>query len=226
MGLFDRLFSKKNSVFADFWLKLKGHHHSNKKRGLYGYMWWTGLKIIALYFAIVIPLVLIAKSLIDLDVVFNYLTGNFSDGFVLITFLISESFLGMIPPDLFMIWATKFDSPLLILTILGLLSYIGGIFSYLIGYWFSTRPKIKAYSERALNKYILLAGKWGGAFIIISALFPFSPFSMVVMAVSLLKYPFRLYLLFGISRIARFIFQGLLYSGVFHMDSIIGYLSR
>jgi membrane protein YqaA with SNARE-associated domain len=217
--------SKRKPVFNDFWLKLKGHHHSNRKRGLYGYMWWTSLKIVALYFAIMIPLALIAKSLVDLNQVFSYLTDNFTDGFVLITFLISESFLGMIPPDLFMIWATKFDSPFLILTILGLLSYIGGIFSYLIGYWLSKRPRIKAYSERALNKYILLAGKWGGAFIIISALFPFSPFSMVVMAVSLLKYPFRLFLLFGISRIVRFIFQGLLYSGIFNMDSIIAYLS-
>jgi membrane protein YqaA with SNARE-associated domain len=132
----------------------------------------------------------------------------------------------MIPPDLFMIWSTKFDSPLLMLTILGLLSYIGGIFSYWIGYWFSTRPKIKSYTERALDKYIQLARTWGGAFIVISALFPFSPFSMVVMAVSLLKYPFRLYLLFGISRIARFVVQGLLYAGVFNMDSIISYFSR
>jgi len=217
--------TKQNSFFTDFWLNLKGHHRSNKKRGLYGYMWWTSLKIAALYFAIVIPLVIIGKRLIDLDQVFHYLTGNFTDGSVLIIFLISESVLGMIPPDLFMIWATKFDSPLLILTILGILSYIGGIFSYLIGHWLSTRPKIRAYSERALNKYILLAGKWGGAFIVISALFPFSPFSMVVIAVSLLKYPFRLYLLFGVSRIARFVFQGLLYSGIFNLDSIIAYLS-
>jgi membrane protein YqaA with SNARE-associated domain len=131
----------------------------------------------------------------------------------------------MIPPDIFMIWATKFDSPFLVLTILGLLSYIGGIFSYQIGYWLSTRPKIKAYSERALNKYILLAGKWGGAFIIISSLFPFSPFSMVVMAISLLKYPFRLFLFFGLFRIARFIFQGLLYSGILNTDSGIAFLS-
>ena len=217
--------TKKNSVFTDFWLNLKGHHHSNKKKRLYGYMWWTSLKIVALYIIIVVPLILIGKNLVDLNQVFHYITDTFTDGFVLIIFLISESFLGMIPPDLFMIWATKFDSPFLILTILGLLSYIGGIFSYLIGYWLSQRPKIKAYSERALNKYILLAGKWGGAFIIISALFPFSPFSMVVMAVSLLKYPFRFYLLFGISRIARFVFQGLLYSGMFNMDSIIAYFS-
>ena len=219
MGLFDKLFNNRNSFFADFWLNLKGHHQSNKKRGLYGYMWWTALKITALYFAIMIPLILIIRSLIDPNQIFQYLISIFSDGFILITFLISESFLGMIPPDLFMIWATKFDSPFLILVILGLLSYIGGIFSYLIGYWLSKRPGIKSYSERKLNKYILLASKWGGAFIIISALFPFSPFSMVVMAVSLLKYPFRFYLLFGISRIARFIFQGLLYSGI--LDTIM-----
>jgi membrane protein YqaA with SNARE-associated domain len=218
--------TKRNSFFANFWHNLKGHHRSNQKRGLYGYMWWTSLKIVALYFVIVVPLVIIGKRVIDLNQVFHYLTDNFTDGFVLITFFVSESFLGMIPPDLFMIWATKFDSPFLILMILGLLSYIGGIFSYLIGYWLSKRPKIKAYSERALNKYILLAGKWGGAFIIIAALFPFSPFSMVVIAVSLLKYPFRLYLLFGLSRIARFVFQGLLYSGIFNMDAIIGYFSR
>jgi membrane protein YqaA with SNARE-associated domain len=207
---------KRNSIFTDFWLNLKRHHNSNKNRGLYRYMWWTSFKIAALYFVIIVAFVLISKNLVDLNKGSHFLANHFSDGFVIIAFLISESFLGMIPPDLFMIWAAKFDSPILILTILGILSYIGGIFSYLIGYWLSKRPKIKAFSERALNKYILLTGKWGGAFIIISALFPFSPFSMVVMAVSLLKYPFRFFLLFGIFRIARFVFQGLLYSGVFN----------
>jgi membrane protein YqaA with SNARE-associated domain len=122
------------------------------------------------------------------------------------------------------IWTSKFNSPLLFITILGILSYIGGIVSYWIGYWLSTRPKIKAYSERALNKYILLARKWGGAFIIISALFPFSPFSMVVIAVSLLKYPFRLYLLFGISRIIRFLVQGVFYLKILNVDAFFDIL--
>lgn len=216
--------TKKNSNFTDFWITLKGQHHTNKKKGVYGYMWWTSLKIAALYIVIVVPIVLFIKSQVDLDSIFRNMTGNFPDAFILITFLFSESLLGMIPPDLFMIWATKFDSPLLILTVLGVLSYIGGIFSYMIGSWLSQRPKIKAYSERALGKYIQLAGKWGGAFIIISALFPFSPFSMVVMAVSLLKYPFKSYLFFGISRIVRFVFQGFLYAGLFNMDSIIASL--
>lgn len=187
-------------------------------------MWWTGLKILFIYFLVATPLILIFKYLIDLNPFFQYIFDNVSDGFILIIFLVSESILGMIPPDLFIIWTTKFNSPFLFLTILGILSYIGGILSYLIGSWLSTRPKIKAYSERVLNKYMMLVRKWGGAFIIISALFPFSPFSMVVMAVSLFKYPFKLYLLFGISRIARFLIQGVFYLNILNMDTFFAYM--
>jgi membrane protein YqaA with SNARE-associated domain len=182
-------------------------------------MWWTALKIVLLYIVIMVPIILIAKYLIDLNPILQYIFDNFSDGLVLSVFLVSESFLGMIPPDLFIIWTSKFNSPFVFLTILGLLSYIGGAISYYIGFWLSTRPKIKAYSERALEKYILMVKKWGGAFIVISALFPFSPFSMIVIAVSLFKYPFKYYLLFGVTRIIRFIVQGVFYLNVLNMDN-------
>jgi membrane protein YqaA with SNARE-associated domain len=214
----------KNSIFHKLLEKLKVHHHSNRKRGLYGYMWWSGLKIILIWFAIMIPLILIFKYLIDLNPLFQYIFDNFSDGFIITSFLISESLLGMIPPDLFIIWTSKFNSPLLFLTILGVLSYIGGIISYFLGRWLSNRPKIKAYSERVFEKYIVLVKKWGGAFIVISALFPFSPFSMVVIAVSLFKYPFKYYLFFGISRIIRFIVQGVFYLNILNMDAFFSNL--
>jgi membrane protein YqaA with SNARE-associated domain len=195
------------------------HHESNKEKGVYGYMWWSGLKIIIIYFIVMVPLILLFKYLVDLNPIFDYIVNKLSDGFILLVFLLSESILGMIPPDIFVIWTGKFSSPMLFIVLLGILSYIGGIISYFIGHWFSTRPKIKAYSERALNKYIILARKWGGAFIIISALFPFSPFSMVVIAVSLLKYPLRLYIFFGISRIFRFVIQGIFYLKILNLDT-------
>lgn len=210
---------KRNSDSSDFWTKIKKYHLTNKKKGLYDYMWVTVLKIVALYIVIVIPLILIVKHLVDFDGIFSTITENFSDAYVLIIFFISESFLGMIPPDIFMIWATKFQSPFMILTILGILSYIGGAISYQIGYGLSKIPKIQMYTERKLEGYILLTRKWGGIFIVIAALFPFSPLSLVVIAAGMLKYPFKLYLLFGLSRIIRFVFQGLLYSGLFHLDS-------
>jgi membrane protein YqaA with SNARE-associated domain len=207
-----------NTILKNFLARLKTKHHKNRGEGVYGYMWKTALKITLIYLLIMIPAVLAGKYLIDFNAIFSFITTRFSDMLVFTVFFISESFLGMIPPDLFVIWATKFENPLLIMTLLGVLSYIGGIISYYIGHWLLKSKKIKAYSERVLDKYINLVRKWGGAFIIISALFPFSPFSLVVIAVSVFKYPFRMYLLFGLSRIVRFVIQGIMYLNMFKLD--------
>jgi membrane protein YqaA with SNARE-associated domain len=182
-------------------------------------MWWSGLKIILAWFVIMVPVVLIIKYFINLDPLINHIVNNLSNFFVLLVFLVSESFLGMIPPDLFIIWTAKFNSPIYLVTLLGLLSYLGGIISYFIGKWISQRPKIKAYTERALEKYIILIRKWGGAFLIISALFPFSPFSMVTIAISIFRYPFKYFLIFGVSRIVRFVVQGIIYLNILDVES-------
>jgi len=207
-------------LLKTLWAKLKTKHHENKGDGVYGYMWKAVLKIMLIYLLIIISAVVIGKYLIDFNAFTGYITDRFPDILVFAVFFLSESFLGMIPPDLFVIWTSKFNNPLLILTILGVLSYIGGVISYFIGYWLLKRKRIKAFSERVLDKYINMVRKWGGAFIIISALFPFSPFSLIVIAISLFKYPFRMYLLFGLSRIARFIIQGVFYLNLFKIDSI------
>ena len=203
---------------------LKGNHIRNKRKGLYSYMLKASLKILAVYLVFIIPLILILQRLVDVSHIFAFLTENLSDVFIFLVFTLSESFLGMIPPDFFVIWSGKFNSPFLMLSLFGILSYAGGAISYLIGHWIAGMPKVKAYSERALEKYIILVRKWGGAFIIIAALFPFSPYSMVIIAVSLLRYPFRLYLLFGISRIARFLIQGVLYLDILKIDSFFSSL--
>ncbi len=214
--------TKKGTFFRYAMLMMRKNHNSNKRKGVYNYMLRASLKIIGIYLIIVVPFILIMKRLVDFNNIFQFLTDNFSDAFVFVLFTISESFLGMIPPDFFVIWAAKFNSPFLFLSLLGILSYAGGVFSYFIGHWLAETPRIKAYSERVLDKYIILVRKWGGAFIIIAALFPFSPYSMVVMAVALLKYPFRLYLLFAISRIARFLIQGVLYLDILKIDTFFG----
>lgn len=209
------------SIFKSYWTRLQNKHLRSKEKGVYSYMWKTSLKIVLIYLAVMIPALLIGKYLIDLNAVFKFISSHFSDWLVLTLFLLSESFLGMIPPDFFVIWSAKFNSPFLIVCILGVLSYIGGAISYLIGRLLLKNRRIKAYSERVFEKYIGLVRKWGGAFIIISALFPFSPFSMVVIAVSLFKYPFRLYLIYGVSRIFRFIIQGVFYVNILNLDPVL-----
>jgi membrane protein YqaA with SNARE-associated domain len=211
-----------NEEQKSFWSRLKIRHKRNVKKGVYNFMWKTALKIILIYLAVMIPAILITTYLLDFNTIFDFITTRFKDWVVLTVFFVSEVFLGMIPPDFFVIWSSKFNSPLLILTILGILSYAGGAVAYYIGVLLLKRKRIKEYSQRVLSKYIDMVRKWGGAFIVISALFPFSPFSVVVIAVSLFKYPFRLYLLYGLARIARFLIQGIFYIGILDVDSIFG----
>ena len=203
----------------DFKFKIMGFHESYKKKGLYKYIGLNTLKIIFFYFLFIVVIYVLGKYLLDLKSIFAFFIDNLSNGFVFILFFVSESFLGLVPVDLFVIWSAKFPTPLLYLAILGALSYLGGIISYHIGTWLSRRPKVKAYTEKRLSNYIVFVHRWGGAFIVVAALFPFSPFSMVVIALSLLKYPYRRFLLLALSRLVRFIIQGILFFNVLNVGT-------
>ncbi len=198
---------------------IRKFHENYKKKGLYKYIGLAALKIIFFYLLFIVVVYILGKYLLDLNSIFTFFIDNLSNGFVFTLFFVSESFLGLVPVDMFVIWAGKFTTPLLYLAILGVLSYLGGIVSYHIGTWLSRRPKIKAYTEKRLSNYITFVRKWGGAFIVVAALFPFSPFSMVVIALSLLKYPYRQFLLLALSRIVRFVIQGILFLNVLNLDS-------
>ena len=190
-----------------------------KERGLFRYVGRNVLIIFVAYVIFIFLVFLIGKYLIDFNRLFQGFFNTLSDRFVIILFFVSESFTGLIPVDLFVIWTQKFEKPVLYLALLGILSYVSGIISYQIGRWISGRPKVKAYSEKKLSNYINFVRKWGGAFIIIAALFPFTPFSLVVISVSMLKYPFKKFLLFAIARLVRFVIQGVLFFNILNMDA-------
>jgi len=178
-----------------------------------GYLHFIGnniLKIGFYYLLIVAAFVLLEKYLLDFDHIFQEIIARFSDVEMIIVFFISESILGPLPPDLFMLWCAKFHYPVLMLLFLGILSYTGGVISYQTGQWISRRKKIKLFIENRLKKYTTLTQKWGGGFITIAALFPFTPYATVILAISLLKYPFNRFLLFGLFRIIRFVIQGII----------------
>ena len=192
-----------------------------KTKGFFRYVGKNVLLIIGSYALIVFLVFLIGKYLVDFNGFFKAFIVRLSDRFVILLFFASESFTGMIPVDLFVIWAQKFEHPMPYLALLGVLSYAGGVISYGIGLWISSRPKIKIFTERRLRNYIEFVRKWGGAFIVIAALFPFTPFSLVVIAVTLLKYPFRLFLLFALTRLVRFVLQGVFFFDLLIVDSWI-----
>lgn len=151
----------------------------------------------------IVGLWIVHAFVIDFDDLFTSITTTYSPIAILSVFFASESFLGLIPPEIFIAWADKTSSPIFYLSLLAVLSYLGGIISYFIGRGIAVMPSVYAYLEIKMQKHVKMIRKWGGFLIIVGALLPI-PFSLTSIAAGLIKYEFKNYLLFGLLRFLRF----------------------
>ena len=152
---------------------------------------------------IIFGLYLVNEYVFTIDDGLEFLTQTFSRTGVLIVFFISETLLGLIPPEIFIVWSKKTASPILNLSILATLSYTGGILSYFIGKTIQKINTVKNYLEIKMAKHLKNTGKWGGFLILIGALLPV-PFSITCVAAGMIKYPLKGVVLFGLFRFVRF----------------------
>jgi len=167
------------------------------------------LKKAVIPFLIIAGLVLFLEYyVLDFQSLFQETTKAYSRLSIFLLFFISESVLGLIPPELFIAWVKNTPEPELNLSILAILSYTGGISSYFIGKMILTIPIVRKTVESKMQKHIINLRKWGGFLIVAGALLPI-PFSMVSMASGIINYNFKSYLLFGLFRFLRFFLFGL-----------------
>jgi membrane protein YqaA with SNARE-associated domain len=176
--------------------------------GFYSFLGRSMIKAavpIAIFVAIVLG---IHFFVMDINDILTYVTENFHPVGVLAVFFASESILGLIPPEIFIAWAGKFaEYQWYLLSLLGILSYVGGIISYFVGRGFAAIPSVFVYLEVKMAKHIKNMRKWGGLLIIAGALLPL-PFSISSMAAGIIKFPFGSFLLFGLLRLLRFAIYG------------------
>ena len=144
----------------------------------------------------------------------NQLVVSYSSTFIFSFFLASEAVLGIIPPEVFIAWASKSANPWLFLFILATISYVGGIISYLIGNRLFLIPSIKNHIENKIAIHIVNLRKWGGLFVLLGAISPI-PHSLVSLASGLIKYNFKYYLIWSLFRYARFVIYALVIFKVF-----------
>ena len=161
-----------------------------------------------------IPIILIVGLLFfvneyvfTIDDGLELLTNSFSRIGVLITFFISETLLGLIPPEIFIGWSKKTANPIFNVSVLATLSYLGGVISYFIGKASTKIPSMKNYLEVKMAKNLKNIRKWGGFLILVGALLPL-PFSISCMAAGIIQYPLKNVVLFGLFRFARFALYG------------------
>ncbi len=132
---------------------------------------------------------------------------------VLIFFYVSETLLGLVPPEIFIAWSGKLNQPWLYLGILAFLSYFGGLCSYWIGVGITKIPTIHSYLEQKMTKQLRNSKKWGGFLILVGALLPL-PFSISCMAAGIIEFPFKSVIGYGSLRLLRFLLYGLV---IFHV---------
>ena len=151
---------------------------------------------------------------LDINSLLNNLVETYSPEVIYSFFLLSETVLGLVPPEIFIAWASKSASPWLSLFILASMSYIGGIIAYLIGTQLFLIPALRNYIENKVDKHIVNLKKWGGFFVVLGAITPL-PHSMVSMASGLIKYNFKSYLLWSLFRYLRFFIYALVIFQIF-----------
>lgn len=167
------------------------------------------------------PILLVIGSLfaihyfvIDINDALAYVIDNYSSALVLVLFLVSESILGIIPPELFIAWSGKTSNPVLYLSLIALMSYIGGIVSFFIGRAALKVERVHNYLEVKMAKHLKNARKWGGFLIVVGALLPV-PFALTSIAAGMIRFKFSYYLLFGLLRFVRFAIYGAAIFSVF-----------
>lgn len=194
---------KKKNVALNKKPRWKLLHQYYNYTGFYRFVGLSLKKAILPILLFIAALLAINEYVININNVLLTVTETFSPTGILLVFLASESFLGLVPPELFIAWAGKSASPVFHLSLLAMASYLGGIFSYFMGKAITRIPSVHYYLENKMSKHIKNTEKWGGFLIVVGALLPI-PFAMTSIAAGLINYKFRYYLLFGLLRFVRF----------------------
>ncbi len=177
--------------------------------GFYRFIIITVRKAIIPIVVLLLLIFVVDRFILDLNLFLEKATDTYSNFLVFTIFFVSESFLGLIPPEIFIAWTTQTPLPWVNLTGLALLAYMGGSVSYYIGRMLLTIPAVTRYVKMTMAKHIRNMRKWGGFMIVSSAFLPL-PFSIASMAAGVIEYDYRQYLFWALSRIARFYLYALL----------------
>ncbi len=168
-----------------------------------------GYKTLLSLVAIVVLFVLVKKFLPSSTIeLFEPLSENAP--LLFSVFFVSESILGLLFPDLFIWWAVSEPTPVLYVSLLGILSYAGGIVSFLLGKWIGDYKLFEQLVRNVRSKYTHRIQKWGGFFVVLAALTPI-PFSPVSMLCGSLGFSLKKFLIYSLSRIPRFLAYGVVF---------------
>ncbi|MEY2963735.1 MAG: hypothetical protein RL754_996 [Bacteroidota bacterium] len=146
---------------------------------------------------------------VDIDVAVAWLTKHLSAPGLLGIFFLSEVSIGLITPEILILWAEETLKPKWMLLFLATLSYGAGITSYFIGRFWSTRKIIRERLLERNAKTMDQLRRFGALLIILAALTPL-PYPIICQLSGLNKFPFRIFAWITLVRFLRFVIYGAL----------------
>jgi membrane protein YqaA with SNARE-associated domain len=159
-----------------------------------------------LWLAIIVALFILAKYNVDKDIINRFEPIYDRTVFILLIFSLSELIFGIIPPEIFIIWALETGDThhfVVFTIILTCISYLAGFTAFLFGRYLNTTKTYRYLQQRFLKKSEKLLHDFGLYLILVASLTPI-PFSGVAMLIGAVRYPVRQYIFLSLARFARF----------------------
>ncbi len=125
-------------------------------------------------------------------------------------YFISEIIVGIIPPEMFMMWSlelTQGRSYVLDVALLATISYAAGAATYLFGIYFHKTVLYRYLRRKYLGKFEGYAHQFGGFLLFVAAVTPI-PYSGICMVMGAANYSRRNFFLITLFRFLRFIVYG------------------
>ena len=163
-----------------------------------------------LFFAIALGFYKVSFSYLDLSSLKNQISFDFPSFFVFTLFFMSEVILGIIPPELFMIWAISskpLGSYLFYVITFSFLSYIAGFTAFLFGKYLHNTWLYEFMKKNIIGKYERKISAFGWLVIVVSAITPL-PFSATCAVVGAVGFDRKKYLFYSSARFLRYAIYG------------------
>lgn len=163
-----------------------------------------------LFFAIALGFYKISFSYLDLSSLKNQISFDFPSFFVFTLFFMSEVILGIIPPELFMIWAISskpLGSYLFYVVTFSFLSYIAGFTAFLFGKYLHNTWLYEFMKKNIIGKYERKISAFGWLVIVVAAITPL-PFSATCAVVGAVGFDRKKYLFYSSARFLRYAIYG------------------
>ncbi|MAK06451.1 MAG: VTT domain-containing protein [Cytophagales bacterium] len=163
-----------------------------------------------LFFAVAIVFYKVTFSYLDLSGLKEQIPFDLPSTFVFILFFMSEVILGVIPPELFMIWAITskpLSSYLFYVISFSVISYIAGFVAFLFGKYLHKTWLYEFMRKNIIGKYERKINSYGWLVIVVAAITPL-PFSATCAVIGAIGFKRNKYLFYSMARFIRYAIYG------------------